>query len=120
VLLCGLNLAAAAAAAAAVALWMMCCHCCVQALCNSGVVYRELDMLEEAVAAYEDALAVSVGCMPASLAPTGWQEDFRVERDNFTKRTASLGHFQQLSSCQLSFGSMVRQRPLSTWHDFVE
>jgi hypothetical protein len=31
----------------------------VQALCNSGVVYRELDRLEEAVAAYEDALAVS-------------------------------------------------------------
>lgn len=29
-----------------------------QALCNSGVVYRELDRLEEAVAAYEDALAV--------------------------------------------------------------
>lgn len=39
------------------------CHavlcCAVQALCNSGVVYRELDRLEEAVAAYEDALAVS-------------------------------------------------------------
>lgn len=35
------------------------CVCTVQALCNSGVVYRELDRLEEAVAAYKDALAVS-------------------------------------------------------------
>lgn len=35
------------------------CVCAVQALCNSGVVYRELDRLEEAVAAYKDALAVS-------------------------------------------------------------
>jgi hypothetical protein len=42
-----------------------------QALCNSGVVYRELDRLEEAVAAYEDALAVSVHLrqMAAELGP---------------------------------------------------
>jgi hypothetical protein len=31
----------------------------LQALCNSGVVFRELERLEEAVAAYEAALAVS-------------------------------------------------------------
>lgn len=37
-----------------------------QALCNSGVVYRELDRLEEAVAAYEAALVVS--------APSDWTE----------------------------------------------
>jgi hypothetical protein len=35
----------------------------LQALCNSGVVYRELDRLEEAVGAYEAALAVSGGCV---------------------------------------------------------
>lgn len=40
----------------------VCCVCCVlsawQALCNSGVVYREMEQLEAAVAAYEAALAV--------------------------------------------------------------
>jgi hypothetical protein len=30
-----------------------------QALCNSGVVFRELERLEDAVAAYEAALVVS-------------------------------------------------------------
>jgi hypothetical protein len=36
----------------------MCCLL-LQALCNSGVVFRELERLEEAVTAYEAALAVS-------------------------------------------------------------
>lgn len=53
----------------------------LQALCNSGVVYRELDRLEEAVAAYEDALAVcprvplhcgSIGCTIWSFGAKTW------------------------------------------------
>jgi tetratricopeptide (TPR) repeat protein len=39
-----------------------------QALCNSGVVYREIDRLHDAVAAYEAALAVRRRCRRAQVA----------------------------------------------------